>query len=1765
MQLINNKYRVVRTFNKGKEGESYVVENIKNPSSRLFLKILNLHDHRRIIEDLIQNIQSYRNYFHGNLLASYNIELITNINLKENNKPLYCVTSEYITWDRIEDYINNKDNPPPVESLYKIIDVIDYLHFRGIIYKVLNPSNIFYQDGEIKLMNLTSSMEEYFRLSINSKYHQFLPPEVLLNEKNIDHKADIYSIGMLIKSWPFDFNTLGKDSEIKVKDMVTICTSKDPIKRQLDIRSIINKLEEITGVKHSRDLKRERESIYFRVRLIGRDDVLEKVENLEKSIEQRYSIDNKLLISGGNGTGKKRLLEEILFLSEMRGNKYSNLELTSSDTWNLLSLASFISNAFALNNIECNSDVESPNLLRVYGRDKISTHDLSKIDDRYEVLNLLIDELINLSLNRFIYLGVSGLENGNHEFLSMLDYISTRLRSKKVVFVFTLNEATMADSLSMGIINEWKLKGKDSYLVINNLNYENTSVLVKEVLGIGYVPLNFAKVLYQETKGNPRYLEMIIKHLFDKGDLYINDDEGHWGVADRDYSALDYPKNYSDTIINHIIGYSPEEILVLKFISAFDSPTPVKYLIKHLNLTINDLNYCIDKFVERRVLNFRSAEIESVFFVEQDLKGYIYDNLIEDKLSYHGMIVQYICNDKENFQPYNFEELIYQLKKAGEVETCLEIIEEKIASQENKYSDTVIALLENALGAVNGQNPDKELDILFQLADKTLIKGDLKSLTSYLERLDKLSLELGRLDIYLYSQIYKADIYTRKNEMNSAMEVLSGVEEELPMITDPRIRIFAQMVKSRALISAGDLERLQVEVKKGIEISLDEGINDFLGDLYNIRGISEAMFGNYKVALDFYNLSIDAFRKSDREFEMVKPTNNIGNLYNEIYGRPKTALDYYYRSYEISEKYGLTSMQATFLNNIGEVYFTLQDYESAKEYLLKATELGKVTGDKRLSFLSTVNLGMVYLKTEKLKEAIEIYLLIREKNKNEPILDKEINIHYTNFLGEYYLSIGDNISSKMFSTVSMERSREMSIKNYLTNKSRLFYLDSFENEYLDMDVYYELLNEFKAKGGDYQKTHFVLLSTTLAMRLGNYDAAKEIIGEISNINSQEALKLFMDDYEIIKRLLSRNKSHSKQALNILLDGNYKLKRLKPDYLNFIAESLNSFGSHGDAVGVYLMMLDYGYTLLSGLTDLEEKAKVLSRIRIIETVEKLNKTLEKIGIDIPDSLKNEDTNDGWIISSYLSLIKDDSRIKLLNSQKRLPDINITADLISEHTDNYEDNIRLTQEHLMDLTLAKRSLVRLFSSGKEGEDLNLKIGEFPNDFQVSKVIEAEIANNDYFFHVRREGNKDFNSFDGFADVDTIGIIAIPLMYKGIDRSNIMKDRRKHTSQRSKIKGYLYLDTNSYINRFNDETVDKIIKLISIILINVEGMKLHKTSSIDTTTGLLMRDVIEERFVELLQDYSNTNYEFSVLMMDIDRFKNINDTYGHIVGDSVLTAIGKTIRESVRDTDYIGRYGGEEFIAILVDISPDDAYEVAQKIRNRVSEISHPMIKDRITISIGISNFPHHSIEKEELIEKADQALYYAKEVLGRNKVIAWNQGMSRIQDLDDQLIDINLDSIIKDTKRLSSLIEVATIIRKEQSFESKVDFFLNKVIEGVSGYNTILSLLGNEGESRQYVKAIVHLEGSRKLIINQEDIEFILGTKRGRYFIDWTTDKTSGGSFKHKDFDSILIAPLMKNGKVFGLLKVSVPLLVKEFTKRDLNYVEVLSSVFSGNLV
>jgi len=201
-----------------------------------------------------------------------------------------------------------------------------------------------------------------------------------------------------------------------------------------------------------------------------------------------------------------------------------------------------------------------------------------------------------------------------------------------------------------------------------------------------------------------------------------------------------------------------------------------------------------------------------------------------------------------------------------------------------------------------------------------------------------------------------------------------------------------------------------------------------------------------------------------------------------------------------------------------------------------------------------------------------------------------------------------------------------------------------------------------------------------------------------------------------------------------------------------------------------------------------------------------------------------------------------------------------------------------------------------------------------------------------------------------------------------------------------GYLIVDG------IKETDKDKFFILAQQFLVGLKRALLYKKvqelTITDGLTKVFSRRYFLDRFSEELERSKKFKHSLSFLMIDLDHFKEFNDNYGHLVGDAILREVTRTIKESIRQIDFMGRYGGEEISVVLTETDKDQARFAAERIRQAVESRRVTAYDEQlqVTVSIGISMFPGDAHEPPELIDKADEALYLAKQS-GRNKICTY----------------------------------------------------------------------------------------------------------------------------------------------------------------------------------
>lgn len=226
-----------------------------------------------------------------------------------------------------------------------------------------------------------------------------------------------------------------------------------------------------------------------------------------------------------------------------------------------------------------------------------------------------------------------------------------------------------------------------------------------------------------------------------------------------------------------------------------------------------------------------------------------------------------------------------------------------------------------------------------------------------------------------------------------------------------------------------------------------------------------------------------------------------------------------------------------------------------------------------------------------------------------------------------------------------------------------------------------------------------------------------------------------------------------------------------------------------------------------------------------------------------------------------------------------------------------------------------------------------------------------------------------------------------YEALEIFNLLLDdgNRENTEFELNIqnsKHYFILD--SYELRDDGFMNGKIIALRDITDRRAMEEKLRELSLTDELTRLYNRRYFDSKFQEEIIRSERYHHPLSLIMLDLDHFKRVNDTYGHLIGDEVLRRVSDTIASSVRRTDICARLGGEELGVLLPETSAAEAYEVAERLLHHISALEIPTEEGmlQVTASIGVTT-RSDNFEIAEMIAETDQALYSAKEN-GRNQV-------------------------------------------------------------------------------------------------------------------------------------------------------------------------------------
>jgi len=490
----------------------------------------------------------------------------------------------------------------------------------------------------------------------------------------------------------------------------------------------------------------------------------------------------------------------------------------------------------------------------------------------------------------------------------------------------------------------------------------------------------------------------------------------------------------------------------------------------------------------------------------------------------------------------------------------------------------------------------------------------------------------------------------------------------------------------------------------------------------------------------------------------------------------------------------------------------------------------------------------------------------------------------------------------------------------------------------------------------------IYLETTNKNKILNLIRHSKPIKDVKTINTSKNSIVFDINKKII---ISYYPLNINKSLEIIYDGEIYFKKLENAILQLLGIAL---------VSLILIILIVNYFLTPYLEILESVKKSTQHILKGDFDYKLNTKLKGEAKNFTDSF-NEFLNKlkdsfGVIEEKYTSLIeKKPSNNPLIDAKET---INNLAEIfkfkrVIEEDMNVETILNRLVEVVEKFNIKHYALIGIDNSNqkiffiKKSGDICCEIEE---NYSLCRAYRAkhEINSKD-FDHLceLHHCNNEYYCMPFSVEGNFTGVLKI--MYQ----------------QNENIE-----DKLAYIKAYLKETSAIIESKYTLELLKQQNIK-------DPLTGLYNRRYLEEVLPKILASANRTNTKVGFLMVDIDYFKKINDSYGHDVGDNVLKGVSNIILNNLRESDIAVRFGGEEFLIILTNLkNEDDLIKVAEKIRKKVEETKFATSKGTIkkTVSIGGALYPDHCQKEWECIKYADLALYKAKNS-GRNKVVIFSE--------------------------------------------------------------------------------------------------------------------------------------------------------------------------------
>lgn len=1474
--------------------------------------------------------------------------------LKElfNTKGLLFYTAEYVEGIELTE-LRGESLSKVLPYFIDITKALIELHNYGIVHGTVKPTDIIIKsDGQAKLVDtgLMSTFENKFRV-IKSNY-SYTAPEII-NQKTYDWRADLYSLGMIMyetlyTKLPWDTPFYIDDSETvsdrmiqfpenshpEINSAISRLLSLDPDNRFNDTGELLTALEHIyTGtVKKSADNSIQKSRIHilepdFMSRRSEMSKLLESLDNFEAT-----TIDHAVIIESPKGAGRTRFLKE--FINKISSRNLKTIFFSANQTQNLISdLAVKI---WELLDRELRLQLSfkwGPAILlyfpqfEKYGEFKkiIPAKDLPHTHEDFYRLSSLLRDFINMSSRNNPLVLV--LDNFNHidkRSLRLIQELSSSLDSGNRLFCIVTVEPGNDSNIEIPAF---------SRITLAPFTFSETRAFIESCLNFpaSKIDNELFVWVYRNSKGLAKNVRSLLFLLIEEKVIVAR--EGHVFFKKRKVADDGIEK----LLRSKIASFSDKEKSVLKACSIykrFVTKEALYYLLMN-ELKPKDIDMAIDVLETNYLLvKHKNGKIN---IVNQFFQPIIYSLIPKNKREkLHKEMGDYIISTWKVLMGMNINHFAFaahHYQKAGKMELALKLYLQSVGGfMAHLNSELAESSIDEALTILDS-NPKlmegKKLYAVYLFSGRMYFKlGIFRKATSLLEK----SYSIWKDDSILEDLVFSL---AGDSDPSKALKLIAGYNADTPerKAVKHYLRAFVYLNADNNFSKAEHHLKRAIGLIKKNHASLFGPIRRFTIkqmqfdiDLQIINSdYSELNLLRKELLQSAGEMDSKAFfiDALNISFDFYWNFNQMKKAYEVLHQTLKLSLEIF-DNFRISRSYLNLAKCSHRIGRLNDVRFYL---DKAIEYARKGCGVSIV---KQCYFnyaeLAIIN-GEFSLAENFLYNAREI----SEREHRDPEL---INIYSLQTLLSILrndLGIARNTGGKLRRYI--EEFKSINHQKSILSHSTLMLLEAITGN--DREYFFELDRKMQKLFQSYplfKQTSYLLYITCriiYSQKTGRNDDAMDMIYEVEQNSVISSHTLFQMLYYYHASLFLKDFSPSSGLLRKYLNLGLKLA---------MKIQSNHFYSLFDRI--------------SFLLEREDTESILTNIRDI-----LKKS--------ETSLETRNAVDTELTKLHTYFTNTKNQIEILNTMNS----NYTAIIdivksIAGKTDFQRITDSVIKKVIEVLSLELCGIVFTGNSSDDGTYciLDSSYREYKmSEFRFKAGIVPRMLKTGRMESISGTPDETGSNFRFVA--------AVPIVLKG------------------ELKAYIYLERDSSIGTFSESQINFLETLSENLAVILDNVELVQIATTDTLTKLYTRRHFFSILEKEIEKADRYNFTVSMIMLDIDHFKEINDTYGHLAGDNILKHLGILLKNSVRSSDYVGRFGGEEFVILLPGTDLEGAYQTAEKIRKSCG--NHEVSGISFSVSLGVASFHEDRIKNEkDFIEKCDMAMYRAKST-GRNNAVKFSE--------------------------------------------------------------------------------------------------------------------------------------------------------------------------------